>query len=211
MSPWVKDALRLPCQTRGMTGSRTGEPLHEPEEMTATSAPQKPAGGEEAAISVADIARRYFDALAAKVPDAQLEHYAPDGVGHIHGALGPTGPHGMAAYFRKLYAAFPDVRWTTEEITADGDLATVRWRLTGTFTGPGRFEGLKPNGARVDARGVDLVRVRDGKIVYVDGYTDHASVARQLGAMPAAGSFAERLLKRLLNLTAERRRIRAQR
>ncbi|WHT22666.1 hypothetical protein N8J89_16845 [Crossiella sp. CA-258035] len=46
-----------------------------------------------------------------------------------------------------------------EHVTAEGDLATCRWRVKVTFAVPGRCQGLRPNGARVQAKGVDLVRV----------------------------------------------------
>ncbi|MCK2244746.1 MULTISPECIES: ester cyclase [unclassified Crossiella] len=157
--------------------------------------------------ATAAVAAAYFADIAARVVDAQLKHYAPDGVGHIHGAVGPTGPAGIAAYFRELYGAFPEWDYRVEEITAEGELATCRWRLTATFLGPGRFQGLRPNGARIRAEGVDLVRVRAGRIVAVAAYSDQATIARQLGVLPPVGSPTERLVRALANFRARWKRI----
>ena len=70
---------------------------------------------------------------------------------------------------------------------AEDDRAAVRWRAHATFAGPGNFLGFEPNGARIDIEGVDLVRVRDGRIAAIDAYMNGAELARQLGALPAAG------------------------
>ena len=71
---------------------------------------------------------------------------------------------------------------------ASGEKAAVRWRASGTFSGIGRFEGLDPNGARVDLQGCDVLTVRDGRIQRNDAYMNGAEMARQLGALPPAGS-----------------------
>jgi predicted ester cyclase len=64
----------------------------------------------------------------------------------------------------------------------------VHWTATGTFTGTGRFEGMAPNGASIELRGLDLLTVRDGMVVDNQAYTNGAELARQLGALPPAGS-----------------------
>jgi len=47
---------------------------------------------------------------------------------------------------------------------------------------------------------VDLVRVRGGRIVSNDVYTDNMAVARQLGVMPPAGSPGEQRMTKLANV-----------
>ena len=60
----------------------------------------------------------------------------------------------------------------------------MRWRATGTFLGPGRFQGFAPNGARIAIEGCDVVEVVDDLIVANDAYVDSGDVARQLGFLP---------------------------
>jgi hypothetical protein len=75
----------------------------------------------------------------------------------------------------------------------------VRWHATGTFDGEGKFEGLLPNGRSIDVEGCDVLTVRDGKVVRNDAYLNGAEMARQLGALPPAGSPPERALSAALN------------
>jgi hypothetical protein len=51
-------------------------------------------------------------------------------------------------------ASDPTVRFEVEHVDVDGDRAVIRWRVTGAE----------------DYRGVNLMRVRDGKIVEALGY-----------------------------------------
>jgi hypothetical protein len=76
----------------------------------------------------------------------------------------------------------------------------VRWRATGVFAGTARFEGLDPNGARVEVQGCDVLTVRDGLIQRNDAYMNGTEMARQLGALPPAGSTPERMMTGALNL-----------
>ena len=91
---------------------------------------------------------------------------------------------------------------------AEGDGVAVRWRARATFAGPGSFMGFEPNGARVDIEGVDLVRVRDGRISAIDAYMNGAELARQLGALPPQGSATEERMAKAFNLrTRVKRRL----
>jgi glyoxylase-like metal-dependent hydrolase (beta-lactamase superfamily II)/predicted ester cyclase len=154
------------------------------------------------------VVREYFEALGRAERDAQQRYYAPDARAHIHGVLGPAGRDEVVAFFAELFDAFPDWRFAVLETVAEGDGVAVRWRARATFAGPGSFMGFEPNGARVDLQGVDLVRVRDGRISAIDAYMNGAELARQLGALPPQGSATEERMARAFNLrTRVRRRL----
>ena len=110
-----------------------------------------------------------------------------------------TVPDGMRAWFGTLFAAFPDFRIEVISITAQKRNAAVRYRVTGTFDGSGKFEGLTPNGSAVDIEGFDLLTVEEGLIIENHGFLNGADLARQLGALPPAGSLAERGMTAALN------------
>jgi steroid delta-isomerase-like uncharacterized protein len=152
------------------------------------------------------VAREYFAALGSGERDAQQRYYAADAQAHLHGILGPTGREEVAAFFTDLFDAFPDWRLAVVETVAEGDGVAVRWRARGTFAGPGTFMGFEPNGARVDLEGVDLVRVREGRISVLDAYMNGADLARQLGALPPQGSVAEERMAKAFNLTTRVKR-----
>ena len=152
------------------------------------------------------VAREYFEAVGRAERDAQQRYYADDAQAHVHGVVGPTGRAGMAAFFAELFDAFPDWRFEVVETVAEGDGVAVRWRARATFAGPGSFMGFEPNGARVDIEGVDLVRVRDGRVSVIDAYMNGAELARQLGALPPQGSTAEERMAKAFNLTTRVKR-----
>ncbi|HEX2087529.1 MAG TPA: MBL fold metallo-hydrolase, partial [Solirubrobacteraceae bacterium] len=80
-----------------------------------------------------------------------------------------------------------------------GDKVAVHWRLTGTFAGPGRFNGIEPTGARLDLSGVDVITMRDGRIARNDAYTDNMTIARALGLMPPLNSPVEQRMTQAFN------------
>jgi SnoaL-like polyketide cyclase len=85
------------------------------------------------------------------------------------------------------------------DMVAYGDKAAVRWKATGTFTGPVKFEGLSATGSRVELEGLDLLTIGDGLIVENHAYTNAAELARQFGAMPPTGSAGERAMLGAVN------------
>lgn len=145
------------------------------------------------------VARRYFAAVAARDPEAMAACWKAGGVDRLHGQADLVAPDGIRDYFGELFGAFPDMTVEIISTTAADDRCAVRWRMTATFAGPGRFQEFEPNGARVSIEAVDLVQVADGLVVGNDAYLDGADVARQLGVLPPRGSAQERSLAKLVN------------
>lgn len=59
--------------------------------------------------------------------------------------------------------AYPDWTLVIEDLVAEGDRVTARWRAHGTHTG--ELEGVTPTGKRDEFVGTTVVRVEDGTIV----------------------------------------------
>lgn len=146
-----------------------------------------------------EIARRYFDAVTARDVDAMVACWAPGGVDRLTGEEDLDVPDGLRRWFGELFAAFPDFTFEVLSTTTEADRCAVQWRATGTFTGPGRFNGLTGNGARVDVEGCDVVEVRDDKVAANSAYFNAAQLARQLGILPPAGSPVEQRLTAVAN------------
>ena len=154
---------------------------------------------------VEDRARSYFDAIAARDTAAMVEHWEPEGVADIvpYGIL--RGQSEIAAFFRGLFGALPDLETSVERVAATAHLAAVEWRMGGHFTGAA-FMDLEPTGRRIDIRGFDLIEIEDGQIVGNTAYYDGASFARQVGVLPSEGSGAERAMKGAFNAVTKMRR-----
>jgi glyoxylase-like metal-dependent hydrolase (beta-lactamase superfamily II)/predicted ester cyclase len=147
-----------------------------------------------------NVARRYFDALGAHDLDAALACWRPGGVDRLVGQAELLAPDGIRKYFSELFEAFPDFKLEVIDEVAAGDRTAVRWRATGTFAGPGTFQGFAPNGATIAIEGCDVVAASGDLIDRNDAYIDSGDIARQLGMLPPAGSAAEARLTRLANL-----------
>lgn len=95
--------------------------------------------------------------MAAMTPDCVFENTAPqpDGTRYV-------GPPAVKAFWAQWFAKNPDARFEAEETIVAGDRATVLWVYRKTRDG-------KP----WHLRGVDVFRVRDGKVAeklsYVKG------------------------------------------
>lgn len=152
------------------------------------------------ATSAEQVARDYFASVGSRDLDAMEAFYEQGGVGEIHGLVSLRVPDTYREWFGSLFRAFPDFTMEVLDVLADGDeKAAVHWRATGTFDGEGSFEGLVPNGRSVDVQGCDVLTIRDGRIHHNDAYMNGAEMARQLGALPPAGSPPEKALTAALN------------
>ena len=152
--------------------------------------------------SAKQVATAYFEAIAKRDVDAMMELWEPGAYGHIYGMTSLRAPEGYRQWFGEtLFRAFPD--YAMEVV--DGEKAAVRWRATATFTGPVQFEGIDATGARIEIEGLDLLTIRDGLIRENRAYTNAMEIARQVGAMPPAGSAGERAMLGAVNLRTRAR------
>jgi len=150
--------------------------------------------------STSDIARRYFTALSAHDLDTATACWVPGAVDRFVGGQELIAPGGVRDYFSSLFQAFPDFHLEVLEMTTYRNRTAVRWRASGTFAGPGTFEGFEPNGARIEIEGCDVVTVANGLIQHNEAYIDSGDIARQLGFLPPSGSRAEVRLASLANV-----------
>jgi predicted ester cyclase len=135
---------------------------------------------------------RYVERYNARDLDGCMELYAEDAV-----QLMPDGLFaGRAAITERLareLAAFPDIEWGLLSFVEQGDAFADEWTFAGTQKGslllPDGTE-LPPTGRRVEVRGMELVKMRDGKIVVDNLYYDNLAIAVQLGVLPAAAPAA---------------------
>jgi predicted ester cyclase len=154
----------------------------------------------ESGTDTASVTRSYFDAIARHDLDRMVAVWEPGSTDNLVGMAEVAVPAGLREWFGGIFAAFPDFGLEILDLVVEGESAAVRWRANGTFSGPGRFEGLAPTGASIEITGFDLLTVVDGKVRHNEAYLNAAELARQLGALPPAGSVQERAMTALLNL-----------
>jgi steroid delta-isomerase-like uncharacterized protein len=118
------------------------------------------------------------------------------------------GPAGVQQFMRDSWRAFPDLRFSEPDqphLTATGDLVAWAWRMRGTNSGPIDPPGFAATGKAVDVSGVDLWRMREGRIAHYRALYDMNDLVRQLGIVPAPGSRGERGMVAMQRLGARLR------
>ena len=84
--------------------------------------------------------------------------------------------------------AFQDLRMAEADSVKEGDKVALRWLLSGTHKG--EFMGVAATGRRVEAMGMDIVRVANGEIVEHWGEFDAVGLLRQIGVIPQPGNLS---------------------
>lgn len=128
------------------------------------------------------LGRLYFaeeDRLHGPPPGLCNEDY----VAHISGSP-PMSLSEHEALASVFYSAFPDYVHVIDDVVANDRTVVVRFTLSGTHLGD--FAGIPATGNRVEAVGISMLTVRDGKVSQLNGVFDQVAMLRQVGAFPAA-------------------------
>lgn len=89
------------------------------------------------------------------------------------------GPEGFKDFFTTLRDAFPDLQLAPVTIVADDAHVAMAYTITGTHQG--EFQGIAPTGKQISARGVEIVKFREGKLIERWGSSDEVGILKQLG------------------------------
>jgi steroid delta-isomerase-like uncharacterized protein len=95
---------------------------------------------------------------------------------------GPESEKKRATLYR---TAFPDVRFTIEDLIAEGETVTARWSCRGTHKGD--LNGIAATGKQFNITGVSNARFANSKMV--EGWVnwDALGLMQQLGVVPELG------------------------
>ena len=116
-------------------------------------------------IDIQDFVTRFAAAWAARDGEAFLALWHPDGVLHSPLYDRPVLGKELGRLTELVKERAPDSVWQLLDWTARGDTVIVEWQNTRTA-----------GGKRLDWRGVDKFRLREGRIVEERVYTDTATL-----------------------------------
>jgi predicted ester cyclase len=114
--------------------------------------------------------------------EAAGDYIAPDVVDHSAMPGLPPGLEGAKAIFAMIRSGLPDHDAVIHDQIAEGDKVVTRKSFTGTHDG--EFLGVPPTGRRVTIDVIDVVRVREGRIVEHWNVVDLFGALRQMEATP---------------------------
>jgi steroid delta-isomerase-like uncharacterized protein len=98
------------------------------------------------------------------------------------GPTGQKGPAGFADTVRALRQAFPDIRWTIEDLFAAGDRVALRWQWQGTHEAP--FRNFPASRKTLTNTAIAIFQLKDNRIVQGWVQTDQLGFLQQIGAVP---------------------------
>lgn len=96
----------------------------------------------------------------------------------------PDGPEGMRLAASTYRRALPDWHSDVEQLIAEDDLVVEVFTASGTHRG--ELMGVPGTGKTLTLRGVNIFRIKDGRIVERWGRLDQLGVLQQLGLVPIA-------------------------
>jgi steroid delta-isomerase-like uncharacterized protein len=112
------------------------------------------------------------------------ELISPDAIFHVPGRSEPMrGPAGYLAIIQMMRGGFPDIRWTIEEMVAEGDKVAARFTMRGTHLGT--FFGTPSTGKKIAVQALNIYRLSGGQIVEETSQPDLLGLLQQIGAVPA--------------------------
>lgn len=82
-------------------------------------------------------------------------------------------------------AAFEHLNVTVEDMVAEKDRVAARFTARGVHKGD--FMGLSPTGKPITMTGIEIFRIKDGKIAELWGEANLLGLMQQLGIFPAFG------------------------
>jgi steroid delta-isomerase-like uncharacterized protein len=101
-----------------------------------------------------------------------------------HDPSGPDfgrGPESVRKMLNHYLTAFPDTRFTIDDLIAEGDRCVLRWTARGTHRG--ELRGIAPTGKQVTVTGTTVSRITNGKFVESYANWDALGMMQQLGVV----------------------------
>ena len=132
----------------------------------------------------ADVAASYLAAFGSRDPARIASHVSEDFINRHTSVLGGAGCDGKAAYLERLpgfIASMVDLHYEAERLVADGPDVAAFYTMTGRWQG----------GAEFSLRGVQHLRIEDGRITQRTDYWDSAGFLAQVD--PAAAETLSQL------------------
>jgi steroid delta-isomerase-like uncharacterized protein len=104
----------------------------------------------------------------------------------LHTPLPTPGPgiEAMNNVITTCRAAFHGLQVTVDDIMTVGDKVTARFTARGTHKG--EFMGLPPTGKAITMTGIEIFRIKEGKIVELWGEANLMGLMQQLGILPGS-------------------------
>lgn len=129
------------------------------------------------------VRRLYDDVWNKRKLEAVSQIVAPThALNDPHLAGSAVGPDAYRSIVAQFIAAFPDLRFSVEDLVAEKNTVVVSWSITGTHKR--EFRGVPATNKRISIEGVTIHHVSDAKIIESFLTMDYLGLMQQLGVVP---------------------------
>jgi steroid delta-isomerase-like uncharacterized protein len=144
-------------------------------------------GGRAMSTETKALVRRLYDEVWNKRKlEVVNEIISPShGLNDPHLAGSAVGPDAYKRVVTQFIAAFPDLRFTIEDVIAEKDKVVVSWSITGTHKR--EFRGIPATNRKISIEGITVNHIAKGKIIDSDVNVDYLGMMQQLGVVPPIG------------------------
>jgi steroid delta-isomerase-like uncharacterized protein len=136
----------------------------------------------EETVDNASIVRRWFEEVWNQGREQTIDELmAPNAVAHglADAAQTHRGPAAFKPFWIQLRSAFPDIRFTIDDVVSEGDKVAARW--TATMTHQGNYLGVAATQKQLTLTGMSIVCIGGGRIQEAWNNWDQHIVALELG------------------------------
>jgi steroid delta-isomerase-like uncharacterized protein len=128
---------------------------------------------------------RYNDAWNDQDLGAIMAMHAPDMVFENHTAGERAEGEEVREHIGRIFAAWPDLRFSTRRLYVRDDLVVQEWTASATHSNEMHRGELvaPPTGNRIEWVGMDVIPFADGLVARKDVYSDSVSILRQVGLL----------------------------
>ena len=126
--------------------------------------------------------RRFFDYINND-PLAPIDEFFATSYAYHNSSMPDVKDLSSVKEFNAVaYNAFPDIRFTIEDMVAEGDKVVYRYSARGAHKA--EFMSIAPTGKQVTFTGIIITRIANGKFQEDWESMDGIYVLQQLGAVP---------------------------
>lgn len=126
------------------------------------------------------IVRRFIDQIENTGDVSNIREFISEDYTEVYeGKRYPIGIKGAIDHMLGIRRVYPDLKLTIENQISEGEWVVTVYSVTGTFME--EWFDMKPNGKQITFTGVNVDRIRDGKII------EHGGAANLLEPLLKAG------------------------
>ena len=129
------------------------------------------------------VVRQFFEAMDRHDTERMDQLVSSDDYSLHFSGMPPMGWDGNKKEFLAPFSkAFPDLHRNIVDMVAEGDKVAVSVNVTGTYKG--EFQGIPATSKQVSFTAMDILTIKDGKVIEEWSTADMMGLMQQIGAIP---------------------------